>query len=164
MQLQSKMIVYVAIAAMLAMMGGIVLYAGQDNPELELAEINLVGVDVVSIDKISGKLKIETTFLISNQGEKTFTVPLISYDIFADGVRLASGQYSTEDIAMPGRAAFYPDAKIALKSTTSIAKEDVDSQLYNALVDGEFRKYSAQGILTVESAWSVVEKEFQTSM
>lgn len=156
------MVVYIAIAAMLIMMGGIVLYAGLDNPELEMAEIDLVSVQVVSEDKIADKLKIEITFLISNPGEKTFTIPLISYDLFADGALVASGQYSTEDIAMPGRAAFYPSAEIPLKSTTIIEKTNIDSQLYEALVNEEFTKYSATGILTIESAWSVVEKEFKT--
>ena len=164
MALQSKLIVYAAIAGLLAMMGGFVLYASLDNPQLEQAEVDLVGVEVVSVDKISGTLKIESTFLISNPSEKTFTIPLIGYDIFADGTRIASGQYSTEDIAMPGRAAFYPDAKIPLKSTTSIAKADISPELYDSLVSGKFSNFSAEGIITVESAWSVVEKEFKSSM
>ena len=162
--LQSKIVVYAAIAAMLAMMGGIVLYASLDNPELELAKVDLVGIEVVSVDKISGTLKLETTFLVSNEGNKTFTVSLISYEIFTSGSPIASGQYSTVDIAMPGRATFYPDAKIALKSSTTVAKENINSELYNALVNGELDNYSAEGIITVESAWSVVEKEFQTSI
>lgn len=164
MALQSKLIVYVAIAGLLAMMGGFVLYASQDNPQLEQVEVELVGVKVLSVDKISGTLKVETTFLVSNPSEKTFTIPLIGYDVFADGTRIASGQYSTQDIAMPGRAAFYPDAKIPLKSTTTIGRDDVSPELYDALVAGEFRSFSAQGMITVESAWSVVEKEFETSM
>jgi len=162
--LQSKLIVYVAIAGLLAMMGGFVLYASLDNPELERVQVDLVGVEVLSVDKISGTLKVQTTFLVSNPSEKTFTIPLIGYDVFADGTRIASGQYSTQDIAMPGRAAFYPDAKIPLKSSTSIGKDDIPPQLYSALVSGEFGNFSAEGVITVESAWSVVEKEFKTSM
>ena len=41
MALQSRMTVYVAIAGVLALMGGIVFYASLDNPELEQAEIEL---------------------------------------------------------------------------------------------------------------------------
>ena len=162
--LQSKITVYAAIAAMLAMMGGIVLYASLDNPELELVEVDLAGVEVISVDKISGNLKIETGFLISNPGEKTFTVPLISYEIFGDGSSIASGQYSTEDIAMPGRAAFYPGASVELKSTTSIEKDSISASNYDKLVNGGFSVYGAKGIITAESAWSVIEKEFQINM
>jgi len=162
--LQSKLVVYAAIAGLLAMMGGFVWYASLDNPELEQVQVDLVGVEVLSVDKVSGTLKVQTTFLISNPSEKTFTIPLIGYDVFADGTRIASGQYSTEDIAMPGRAAFYPGAKIPLESSTSVGKDDIPPGLYDALVDGEFGRFSAEGIITVESAWSVIEKEFRTSM
>lgn len=164
MALQSKIIVYAAIGAMFAMMGGIILYASLDNPELELAEIDLVGIEIISVDDTTETIKLETTFLVSNPGEKTFTVSLISYDIFTDGTYIASGQYSTQDISMTGRAGFYPDTKIPLKSFMTIAKEDIDSQLYDALVNDQLRGYSAKGVITIESAWSLVEKEFQTSM
>ena len=164
MELQSKLIVYVAIAGLLAMLGGFVFYASLDNSELEQVQVDLVGVEAVSVDKVSGVLKVETTFLISNPSKKTFTIPLIGYDVFADGIRITSGQYSTQDIAMPGRAAFYPDAKIPLKGTTTVARADISPQLYDSLVNGEFSNFSAEGIITVESAWSVIEKEFRTSM
>lgn len=164
MGLQSKVIVYVAIAGLLAMMGGFVLYASLDNPQLEQVEVDLVGVEVISVDRISGTLKVQTTFLVSNPSEKTFTVPAITYDVFADDTRITSGQYSTEDIAMPGRAAFYPEAKIPLKSNTSVSKEDLSARLYDLLVAGEFGNFSAEGTITVESAWSIIEKEFRTSM
>lgn len=157
------MIVYVAIAAMFAMMGGIVLYASLDNPELELVKVELVDVRVVSEDTVSKELKIESTFLVSNPSKKTFTVPVIAYDIFGDGTRVASGQYSTEDIAMPGRAAFYPGAEIPLKSFTTISRED-NPEIYDKMTNERFSVYSAEGIITAESAWSLVEKEFQTGM
>ncbi len=146
------------------MMGGFVLYASLDNPELERAQVELVDVKVLSTDRVSGTLKVETTFLISNPSEKTFTIPLIAYEVFANGARVAAGQYSTQDIAMPGRAAFYPGAEIPLKSITTVGRDDISPELYDSLAAGELHNLSAQGVITVESAWSVVEKEFETSM
>ncbi len=164
MALQSKMIVYAAIAGLLAMMGGFVMYAGLDNPQLEQVQVELAGVEVSSVDRVSGTLRVEATFLVSNPSEKTFTVPLIAYDIFSGGERIASGQYSTQDIAMPGRAAFYPGAQIPLKSTTTIDRDEVSPAMYDSLVDGRLAGLSSEGMITVESAWSVVEKEFKTGM
>ena len=46
--------------------------------------------------------------MITNPSDTTFTVPRITYELYADGVLLGDGSYSTEDISMPGRAAFYP--------------------------------------------------------
>lgn len=164
MALQSKLVVYVAIAGLFALMGGFVFYASLDNPQLEQVEVDLVGVEVVSTDAVAGTLRLESTFLVSNPGEKTFTIPLISYELFANGQRFATGQYSTEDIAMPGRAAFYPDAKIPLKSVTTVSKADIDPLLYDTLAEGGFARFSAEGMITAESAWSIIEKEFQSTM
>ena len=115
MALQSKMTVYVAIAGVLAMMGGIVYYASLDNVELEQAEIKLSSVELRDVSKINNQAKFDVTFLVKNPSEKTFTVSLIGYKLYGDGELLGSGQYSTADIALPGRAVFYPGAEVPLK-------------------------------------------------
>lgn len=147
------------------MMGGFVFYASLDNPELEQVAVALGDVRVVSNDRVAGTLRVESTFMVSNPSDKTFTVPSIAYDLFAGQTKIASGQYSTEDIAMPGRAAFYPGATIPLKTTTTIAKEDIGAEIYDVLAGGgvEPGGFSARGVIAAESAWSVIEKEFDTS-
>lgn len=162
--LQSKMIVYAAIAGLLAMMGGFVYYAGLDNPQLEQVEVRLSDVYVRDINKIEDTAKLEVTFLVKNPSEKTFTVPVISYQLFADEQLLGSGQYSTEDIAMPGRAVFYPDSEIPLKNTFVLVKSNVDSGIYESVLNEEISKYYAEGTITSETSWSVIEKEFQTTL
>ena len=108
------MIVYAAIAGLFGMMGIIVWYASLDNTELEQVEIKLLNVEVKDVNKIENSAKLEVTFLVKNPSEKTFTVPIIGYQLYADGQLLGSGQYSTEDIAMPGRAVFYSGVEIPL--------------------------------------------------
>ena len=164
MALQSKLIVYAAIAAMLAMMGGIFWYASLDNPELEQAEIDLFNVEVFSVNKVENSAKLTVTFLIKNPSEKTFTVPLISYKLFADGELLGSGQYSTEDVAMPGRALFTSGAEIPLDSSFQLNKSEISSETYQAIIDGEITNFRVEGILTAESAWSIIEKNFESSI
>ena len=116
MPLQSKMTVYAAIAGMLALMGFIVFYGSLDVPEIETTEIELHSVEVIEVNTIENRAKLEVAFLVKNPSEKTFTIPLISYDLYANGKHIGVGQYSTQDIAMPGRAAFYPGAEIPLKN------------------------------------------------
>ena len=101
MNLQSKMTVYAAIAAMLALMGGIVYYSSLDNPFLEQVQIELGNVEVIDINNIQNKATLEVTFQVTNPTDKTFTIPSISYDLSGDGNPIGAGQYSTEDIAMP---------------------------------------------------------------
>lgn len=158
------MTVYAAIAGMLALMGGIVYYASLDNPALEEVEIELVSVEITDVNKIENKAKLRVTFLVTNPSEKTFTVPSISYQLYGDGVLIGPGQYSTEDISMPGRAAFYPDASIPLDSRFVITSSEINSEIYQKLVNNEIQTFKTDGVITVETAWSIVEKEFESSI
>ncbi len=108
--------------------------------------------------------KLQISFIIKYPSEKTFTVPLINFELFANGEHIGTGQYSTVDIAMPGRAAFFPDAEIPLKTTLSIARSDVKSDIYQAIIDKKNVEFSVEGIITIETSWSLIEKEFQSSL
>ena len=158
------MIVYAAIAGLLAMMGGFVFYASLDNPQLEQVEIKLSEVSVRDVNKIDNTAKLDVSFLVKNPSDKTFTVPVISYHLFADGQPIGSGQYSTEDISMPGRAVFYPGAEIPLKNTFVLTKAKVDSETYDAILNEQISNFKAEGSITSETSWSVIEKEFSTSL
>jgi len=162
--LQSKLIVYAAIASMLVMLGGIIFYASLDNPQLEKAKIELLDVKVSSVNKVENSAKLTVTFLIKNPSEKTFTVPLISYKLFADGELVGSGQYSTEDIAMPGRALFTSGAEFPLESIFQLNKSDVRSEIYQGIVDEKITNFKVEGVMTTESAWSLVEKNFESGI
>ena len=157
------MIVYAAIAGLFGMMGIIVWYASLDNPELEQVEIELLDVEVKDVNKIENFAKLEVTFLVKNPSEKTFTVPIIGYQLYADGQLLGSGQYSTEDISMPGRAVFYSGVEIPLKNTFILNESDVNSEIYQAVLNGNISSFSAEGSITTETTWSLIEKEFKAS-
>lgn len=158
------MTVYAAIAGMLALMGGIIFYGSLDVPEIETTQIELQSVEVVEVNTIENRAKLEVVFLIKNPGDKTFTVPLISYDLFANGKHVGVGQYSTEDIAMPGRAAFYPNSEIPLTNFFNLVKTEANSDIYQMIVDGNDIQYSVEGNITVETAWALIEKDFQSSL
>ena len=156
-------ILFVAIIGLLAMMGGIVYYASLDNDDLSMATIELGEVELLDVNSIENRAMLKVTFLVSNPGDVTVTVPVISYKLFADGSEIGSGAYSTEDVAMPGRAAFYPDAEIPLKNKMTIVMSEMSETVYNKIVSGQIVQYSATGQMTVESAWSIVELDFDTS-
>jgi len=162
MALQSKFTVYAAIAGVLAMMGGIVYYASLDNVDLEQVEIKLTNVELMDVNTIDDQARFNVTFLVKNPSDKTFTVSLIGYQLYGDGTLLGSGQYSTADISMPGRAAFYADTEIPLKNIFVLSKSDVSSEIYQSAIENGINSFSAEGIITTESTWSISEKEFKT--
>jgi len=102
--LQSKMILYVAIGGLFAFMGGIVYYSTFDIPELEKSEIELYSVEVIEVNNFENYISLKTTFLVKNFGEKTVTVPVISYQFFANGKFIGTSNFSAEDIPLTGRA------------------------------------------------------------
>ncbi|MBM2851487.1 MAG: hypothetical protein HW420_34 [Candidatus Nitrosotenuis sp.] len=152
-----------AIAGLLAMLGGIIWYASLDNPQLGMAEIQLTTVKVVNTNTIDNRASLEVSFLIKNPGEKTFTVSNIDYELSANGKSLGRGAYSTEDIALPGRALFIPNGQIELPTTFYLTFSDNIADEYNSIINGQELKFNAKGKMTVESAFSLVEKEFETS-
>ncbi len=163
MALQSKLLVYAAIVALLGLLGAIFWFGSQDIPELELVEIELLDIEVLSVNKVENTAKLTVTFLIKNPSEKTFTVPLIGYQLYADEELLGSGQYSTVDIAMPGRAIFSSGAEIPLKNTFELSLSDVGKEIYQSVLDDGIDSFRAEGVITTESAWSTIEKEFNSS-
>ena len=158
------MILFAAIGGLFALMGYFVYYASLDNPHLEQIEIELVGVELIQVNSIENRAELETTFLVKNPSEKTFTVPLITFVLFVDGKSIGKGQYSTEDIAMPGRAAFYPGSEIPLKTKFYLVLSDSIVQEYQDIINGGEMRFSAEGEITAQTAWSLIEKEFQSSM
>ena len=157
-----RIVPVIAILALLALMGGGVYYASLDNEDLESATIELTSVEVLDVNSIENKATLNVTFTVTNPSDLTFTVPVITYELYANGNVLGSGAYSTEDVAMPGRAAFYPETEIPHASWFTFIMSDGNKRELNAIVSGEQLKYDAVGILTVESAWSIVEPPFDT--
>ena len=157
-----RSILVVAIVALLGLMGGIVYYASLDNDDLSMATIELESVELTDVNSVESRATLQVTFLVANPGEVTVTVPVITYQLYADGSEVGKGTYSTEDVAMPGRAAFYPDAEIPLKNKLTIVMSDMNKTVYDKIISGQTIQYSATGMMTVESAWSIVELDFDT--
>ena len=87
------MILYVAIIALLAFMGGIVYYSSFDFPELEKSEIRLSSVEVIEVNEFENYIILKPVFGIKNSGEKTVTIPLLSYKFYADGQFIGTSNY-----------------------------------------------------------------------
>ena len=164
MKLQSRMTVFAAIGGMLALMGGIVFYASLDDDSLRSIEIIGGGVEITSVDTVSERIRMKVVFDVRNPSELTLTIPQISYDLSSGGEDVVSGEYSTVDVAMPGRVVFTTGDVIPLTSTTYMVKGNTNADVYEAAASGALDGYVATGTVTVESAWSIIEKEFEVEL
>jgi len=160
----TKIIVYIAIGALFAFMGGIVYYSTLDFPELEKSELELLSVDVVEVDSIDNRMYLELVFGVTNHGERTVTVPEISYELFANGKSLGSSSYSVSDIPLNGRALMLPGMQVPLVGEITINLTDDIKDIYEAIAAGESLDYRVIGQYTIETAWQVLDIQFDSSL
>ena len=160
----SKIIVYAAIGAMFAFMGGIVYYSTYDIPELEKSELELLSVNVAEIDSIEDRLYLEVVFGITNYGERTVTVPEISFQLFANGKSLGSSSYSVSDIPLNGRALMLSGMQVPLVGEITVNQTDDIKNIYEAIAAGESLDYRVIGQYTIETAWQVIDVQFDSSI
>ena len=160
----SKIIVYAAIGAMFAFMGGIVYFSTFDIPELEQSELELLSVNVVEIDSVENRLYLEVIFGITNHGDRTVTVPEISFELFANEVSLGASSYSVSDIPLTGRALLTSGLQVPLVGEITINQTDDIKHIYEAIVAGENLDYSVTGQYTIETAWQVIDVQFESSI
>jgi len=158
------MIVYVAIGAMFAFMGGIVYYSTFDIPELEKSEFELLSVSVVEIDSIQNRMYVDVVFGITNHGERTVTVPEISFQLFANGKSIGSSSYSVSDIPLNGRALMLTGMQVPLVGKITINLTDDIKDIYEAMAAGESLDYRAVGQYTIETAWQVIDIQYDSSI
>jgi len=160
----TKIIVYVAIGALFAFMGGIVYYSTLDFPELEKSELELLSVDVVEVNSIDNRMYLELVFGVTNYGERTVTVPEISYELFANGKSLGSSSYSVSDIPLNGRALMMSGMQVPLVGKITINLPDDIKDVYEAMAAGESLDYRVVGQYTIETAWQVIDIKFDSSL
>ena len=155
---------YAAIGAMFAFMGGIAYYSTYDIPELEKSEIELLSVSVVEIDSIENRIYLEVVFGITNHGERTVTVPEIGFQLFANGKSLGSSSYSVSDIPLNGRALMMSGMRVPLVAEITINLTDDIKDVYEAMAAGESLDYRVVGQYTIETAWQVIDIQFDNSL
>ena len=158
------MILYVAIGGLFAFLGGMVYYSTLDFPELEKSELDLLSVDVVEIDSIENRIFLKIIFGITNHGERTVTVPDISFELFANGQSLGSDSYSTSDIPMTGRVLLTSGLQVTVPAEITINLTDDNKDIYEAIAAGESLDYRVTGQYTIETAWQLLDLQFDSSI
>ena len=158
------MILYVAIGGLFVFLGGMVYYSTLDFPELEKSKIELLSVDVVEIDSIDNRITLKIVFGITNFGAKTVTVPEIGFELFGNGISLGSSSYSVSDIPMTGRALMSPGMQVPLATEITVSLTDHTKDVYKSIANGESVGYRVNGQYTIETAWQVLDIQFDSSI
>ena len=107
---------------------------------------------------------LELVFGVTNYGERTVTVPVISYELFANGKSLGSSSYDVLDIPMNGRALMLSGMQVPLVGEMTVNLTDDIKDIYEAIAAGESLDYRVIGQYTIETAWQVVDIQFDSSI
>ena len=100
-------------------------------------------------------------FGIKNSGEKTVTIPLLSYKFYADGQFIGTANYSTEDIPLTGRALLTTGLEVPFTTKVKIKLTEEIENEYMKIANGEDVEYSASGVYTIQTAWQTIDVEFE---
>ena len=158
------MILFVAIGGLFAFLGVIIFYSTLDFPELEKSELDLLSVNVVEIDRIQDRMYLDLVFGVTNHGERTVTVPQIGFQLFANGKSLGSSSYDVSDIPLNGRALMLSGMQVPLVGEITINLTDDIKDVYEAIAAGESLDYRVTGQYTIETAWQVIDIQFDSSL
>jgi len=107
---------------------------------------------------------LELVFGVTNYGDRTVTVPVISYELFANGKSLGSSSYDVLDIPLNGRALMLSGMQVPYEGEISVNLTDDIKDDYEAIAAGESLDYRVTGQYTIETAWQVIDMQFDSSL
>jgi hypothetical protein len=161
---RGRVVILGAFAGLGILLLSLVLFANSGQDTLRQVNIDLVGVKLIDVDKINNRAHLEVSFNVTNPTTITSTIPSINYDLLVNGKDLGSGHYSTEDIAMAGRAPLFPSSTVTFTNTFELVYTDQISNEYKAITTGQPVSYKVTGQVTVESAWTLITRDFQSTL
>ncbi|MGI0026579.1 MAG: hypothetical protein ACREAD_01890 [Nitrosopumilaceae archaeon] len=160
---RGRVVILSAFAGLGVLMLSLVLFANSGQDTLKQINIDLVGVHVIDVNKINNRAHLEILFNVTNPTTITATIPSINYDLFANGKHLGSGNYNTEDIAMAGRAPLFSGSTVTFTNTFELVDTDQISDEYKTITSGQPVSYKVTGQVTIESAWTLITKDFEST-
>jgi len=161
---RGRVVILGAFAGLGILLLFLVMFANSGQDVLKKINLDLVSVKVLDVNKINNRAHLEVAFNVTNPTTITATIPSINYDLFVNGKDLGSGHYSTEDIAMAGRAPLFSGSTVTLTNTFELVDTDKISNEYQAITSNQPVSYKVTGQVTVESAWTIITKDFESML
>lgn len=153
-----------AFAGLFLMMLFFFLYANSFQGGLEKVTIQLQSVKIHDQNKIEKRANLDVSFYIQNPTSTVLTISTINYELYANGIDLGEGHFTTEDIPEAGRPALFANGNLTLPTTFDLVNSDKISNQYLAIVNNQPLKFEAKGQVTIESFLTAVVKDFDVNL
>jgi hypothetical protein len=160
---RGRVVILGAFAGLGLLFLALVLFANSGQDALKQVNIDLAGVKLIDVDKINNRAHLEVLFNVTNPTTITSTIPSIDYILFVNGKSVGSGHYSTEDIAMAGRAELFSGRIVTLPNKFELVDTDQISNEYQSIINGQPVSYKVTGQVTVQSALTEITRDFEST-
>lgn len=159
------MIIFVGITAALAGLVELTNWEGEAiRPKITVTFENIM---MKKIDNDNPDLMIlQVDFTILNETEQTLVVSRIAHDVYANENFIGRGNLSLADIPLTGRAPLFPGSITTLPSEMNLRKSADVMEIWDKLFnnDTEGIIWRTEGVAQIESAFSIIEVEFNSTL
>lgn len=139
-------------------------------PDADALEFKLANIEINNISNDTNNVELLLSLEIYNPTDKTATTSKVEYDLFGNNEFLGHGVLSYEDIPLNGRPQLSPQQTTTLKSSLILEPTDSNLDLIQELLKnqtsmvGDYINWEVIGKSQIESAFVIIEKEFESKL
>ncbi len=155
-----RLVIIACFAGLGAMMLFFYLYANSFQSDLNKVTVDIDSIKVLDENKIDKRAHLDVRFNIQNPNSIVLTISTINYQLYANGINLGEGHFTTEDIPEAGRPALFANSNLTLPTTFDLVNSEAIAKEYSDITAGQPVKYEVKGQITIESFLTAVIKDF----
>ncbi|MFQ5940485.1 MAG: hypothetical protein ACE5KA_02145 [Nitrososphaerales archaeon] len=161
----------IIIAIFVAIVASLVGLVGFTNLEQDIISpditVTLENVKMKKIDNNNPDLMfVQVDVAILNEAEQTLAVSQIDYDMYANETLIGRGSLSLQDIPLTGRAPLFPGSVTTLPTEMQLRKSEDIVEVWDKLFNNDTQDitWQAEGVAQIETAFTIIEKDFESSL
>jgi LEA14-like dessication related protein len=165
---RGKVIIIAIFVAVALAFAGLIAFESLEREDITpnitvtLAAVKMKQIDVENPDLMF----VQVDFSILNRTNQTLALAKIDYDMYANERMIGRGGLSLEDTPLTGRAPLFSGSSTTLPSNMQLRKSPEVLDLWDKLLNGDTSgiTWRAQGVAQIESAFSIAEVEFNSTL
>lgn len=147
---------------------GLVIFTFMEEAEISPhVSVVLTSVHMDRIDADNPAIMyVRADFTIFNDTDKVLTISRITYDMYANDIFIGEGLFSWADHPLVGRPPLFDRSTTTIPVEMSLHQSPDNIEVWNMLRDGDTDniQWRAEGMAQIETAFSIIEKDFVSTL
>lgn len=157
---KGRLVIIACFAGLGAMMLLFYVYANSFQGDLNKVIVSIDNVKVLDENKFDKRAHLDVRFNLQNPTTIVLTISTINYQLYANGVNIGEGHFTTEDIPEAGRPALFANSNLTLPTTFDLVNSEKIAKQYSDITTNQPIKYEVKGQVTIESFLTAIIKDF----